>query len=126
MYRRWFRDADAELRSAITSEKQEYYDYKRACCGLHMSVEKAFKGLLIFKGVEHEHTHNIDLLLFDLTNCGVEIPDYVESSLDLMKFAPRARYATDEEFDISEELFSSYVQIASKCVLWAKRQGEIE
>ena len=124
MHKKWFRDAEAELRSAVSSDKQEYYDYKRACCGLHMSVEKAFKGLLIFIGIEPEHTHNIDLLLDALINSKFEIPDYVEYSLDLMKFAPRARYATEEESDISDELFRCYVKIASDCVLWAKQQTE--
>jgi HEPN domain-containing protein len=94
--------------------------YEDLCFQLQQAVEKAFKGLLIYYGVEPEFTHNIGFLLNKLEE-RIEIPENIKISTDLTKYAVQTRYPGEYD-DITKEEYEKSLKIAKDCLNWVENK----
>jgi HEPN domain-containing protein len=94
--------------------------YEDLCFQLQQAVEKAFKGLLIYYGIEPAFTHNIGILLNELEN-HTDIPENIKGSTDLTKFAVQTRYPGEYD-DITQEKYENAVKITNDCLEWVKNK----
>jgi HEPN domain-containing protein len=92
--------------------------YEDLCFQLQQAVEKVFKGLLIFYGIEPEFTHNIGILLNKLEE-HIEIPENIKVSTDLTKYAVQTRYPGEYD-DITKEDYEKSLKIANDCLNWVE------
>lgn len=90
------------------------------CFQLQQAVEKAFKGLLIYYGIEPEFTNNIGILLNKLEE-HIEIPEDIKTSTDLTKYAVHTRYPGEYD-DITKEEYEKSLKIAKDCLNWIENK----
>ena len=93
-----------------------YVRYSDRCYQAQQAVEKAFKALLIYYGVEPEFTHNISVLIKELEN-HVEVSEEIKESQVLTTYAVETRYP-GLTFDINEQEFQRALDIAKRCIEW--------
>jgi HEPN domain-containing protein len=94
--------------------------YEDLCFQLQQAVEKVFKGLLIYYGIEPEFTHNIGILLNKLEK-HIEIPENIKVSTDLTKYAVQTRYPGEYD-DITKEEYGKSLKIANACLNWVENK----
>jgi HEPN domain-containing protein len=94
--------------------------YEDLCFQLQQAVEKAFKGLLIYYGVEPEFTHNIGILLNKLEE-HIEIPENIKVSTDLTKYAVQTRYPGEYD-DITKGEYEKNLKTARDCLNWVENK----
>jgi HEPN domain-containing protein len=121
-YEEWIKRAKGSLKIPkafinITADNEFYYE--DLCYQAQQAVEKAFKGFLIYFGVEPEFTHNIEALLEELEKF-TEIPAHIREAIDLTKFAVLTRYPGEYE-NITKERYEKAVKIAQECLDWVER-----
>jgi HEPN domain-containing protein len=117
-YKSWLERA----KSSYELSKNTVYGvfYEDLCFQLQQAVEKAFKGLLIYYGVEPEFTHNIGILLTEIEKYA-DIPEHIKSSTDLTKFAVQTRYPGEYD-DITKEKYENAVKITNDCLEWVENK----
>jgi HEPN domain-containing protein len=118
-YESWLERAKSshELSKAVISDSIFLEDL---CYQAQQSVEKAFKGLLIYYNVEPEFTHNIGILLKELEK-HTEIPDKIKESMDLTNYAVQTKYPGDYE-EITKKEYDEAVKIAKICLDWVENK----
>ena len=94
--------------------------YEDLCFHAQQAAEKAIKAVYRAHGLRFAYTHNIGLLLDELGEKGVGIPDEVQQAASLTDYAHQTRYpgsierVTEKERDVA-------VQAAEAVVAWAER-----
>jgi HEPN domain-containing protein len=96
----------------------DMFFYEDLCYQTQQAVEKAFKGLLIYFGMDPEFTHNIEALLEELEKF-TGIPAHVRESTDLTKFAVLTRYPGVYD-EITKEMYEKAVKTAQECLEWVE------
>ena len=117
-YESWLERAESSYELSKANINQIIY-LEDLCYQAQQSVEKAFKGLLIYYGIEPEFTHNIGILLNEIEKF-IEIPDNIKESMNLTNFAVQTRYP-GEYADVTEEEHENAVKIARVCLDWVKK-----
>jgi HEPN domain-containing protein len=106
-----------ELAKAIISDLIFYEDL---CYQAQQAVEKSLKGLLIYYGAEPDFTHNIGILLNQLSDY-TEIPDNVKETIKVTKYAVQTRYPGEYD-DITKEDYEESIKIAKMCLDWVSEK----
>ena len=118
-YESWLERAKSSFElSKATIHKNIYLE--DLCYQIQQSVEKAFKGLLIYYGVEPEFTHNIGVLLFELEK-HTEITENIKDAMDLTNYAVQTRYPGSYD-DVTKEEYEKALKIAEECLDWVENK----
>ena len=114
-YKLWIDRAKSSL--AISKNKSdENIFYEDLCFQAQQAVEKALKGMLIFYNIEPEKTHNLVLLIKELSKY-ISIPEEISETAILNDYAVQTRYPGDYT-PIEEEEYKNAIKIAENCVNW--------
>jgi HEPN domain-containing protein len=118
-YKIWLDRAKSSL--AISKNKSgEGIFFEDLCFQAQQAVEKAVKGLLIFYNVEPEKTHNLVLLINELSKY-FTVPDEINDTVILNDYAVQTRYP-GEYTPIEEDEYNESIRIAENCVNWIKNK----
>jgi len=114
-YESWLARAKSsyELSKATISNNIFFEDL---CYQIQQSVEKAFKGLLIYYGAEPEFTHNLGVLIFELEKY-TEITERIKDAMDLTNYAVQTRYPGSYDV-VTKEEYERALKIAKECLDW--------
>jgi knotted carbamoyltransferase YgeW len=85
------------------------------------AAEIAIKAVYHRHGIDFSYTHNIEILLDDLEEAGVSIPDSVLPSTRLTAYATTIRYP-DVERVVTESEFQRALQLARSVMDWASAE----
>ena len=118
-YEEWIERAKGSFEIAQIKIAGHIY-YEDLCYQVQQAVEKAFKGLLIFYGVEPEFTHNIELLIKELKK-STDIPEKVYEATELTTYAVQTRYPGEYD-DITKEEYEKAIKIAKDCLNWVENK----
>jgi len=118
-YKLWLDRAKSSL--AISKNKSdENIFYEDLCFQAQQAVEKALKGLLISYNIEPEKTHNLVLLIKELSKY-ISIPEEISETAILNDYAVQTRYPGDYT-PIEEEEYKNAIKIAENCVNWIEKK----
>jgi HEPN domain-containing protein len=116
-YKSWVVRAESSYELSKANINKNIY-FEDLCYQTQQAVEKAFKGLLLFYGVEPEFTHNIGVLLAEVEK-HIEIPESIKETINLTNFAVQTRYP-GEYADVTKEEYLNSLKIAKACLEWVK------
>ena len=115
----WLDRAKSSL--AISKNKSDdSIFYEDLCFQAQQAAEKALKGMLIFYDIEPERTHNLVLLIKDLSK-HITIPIEINEAAILNDYAVQTRYPGDYT-PIEEEEYKNAIKIAENCVNWIEKK----
>ena len=118
-YESWLDRAKSSFElSKATINKNIYLE--DLCYQIQQSVEKAFKGLLIYYGVEPEFTHNIGVLLFELEK-HTEVSERIKDAMDLTNYAVQTRYPGSYD-EITKDEYEKALKIAEEWLDWVNNK----
>jgi HEPN domain-containing protein len=117
-YESWLERAESSYELSKGNIFRNIY-FEDLCYQAQQAVEKAFKGLLIYYGVEPEFTHNIGILLNEIEKY-TKIDDTIRESMKLTNFAVQTRYPGNYD-DITKEEYKEAIKIAKSCLNWVKK-----
>jgi len=121
-YKLWIDRAKSSL--AISKNKSdENIFYEDLCFQAQQAVEKALKGMLIFYNIEPEKTHNLVLLIKELSKY-ISIPEEISATAILNDYAVQTRYPGDYT-PIEEEEYKNAIKIAENCVNWIENACKV-
>ena len=115
-YESWIERAKSSYEISKTIIKNNRIYYEDLCYQSQQAVEKIFKGLLIYYGVDPEFTHNIGLLLNELEKF-TEIPENIKLATNATKYAVLTRYPGEYD-EITKEDYEESLKIANDCINW--------
>ena len=118
-YESWIERAKSSYEISKIDIKNNIY-YEDLCFQSQQAVEKAFKGLLIYYGVDPEFTHNIGLLLNELEKF-TEIPENIKVATNVTKYAVITRYPGEYD-EITKNDYNESVKIAKDCLDWVENK----
>ena len=88
------------------------------CFQAQQAAEKAIKAVLIDRGIEFPHVHDLSRLVSILELSGEAIPEEVRQAGDLTDYATTTRYPGVAE-PVTEEEYAAAVGAARAVVQWA-------
>jgi HEPN domain-containing protein len=115
----WLDRARSNLERSRVEKKSRYIKYEDICYDCQQCVEKALKALLVFKKIEFEWTHNIGVLIKNLEEKSIVVPDIVKKSASLSVYAVRTRYPGEEE-PVTKKEFMESRNLAEMVFKWVK------
>ena len=118
-----FKSCFDRAKSSLAISKNKYDEnifYEDLCFQAQQAVEKALKGLLIFFNVEPERTHNLVLLIKELSKY-ITIPIEINETVIFNDYAVQTRYPGNYT-PIDEEEYKNAIKIAENCVNWIEKK----
>ena len=115
----WLRRAKSNLARAKQPKPDEAL-WEDLCFDAQQAVEKAFKAVLVFRGVDFPKTHNIRVLLSLLDSAGQQIPQELRKAIGLTIYATVSRYPGEAE-PVTEDEYHEAVALAEQVVQWAEQ-----
>jgi HEPN domain-containing protein len=88
----WLRRARSNLSRAKADRDLPEVLYEDLCFDAQQAAEKSLKAVLVHRRVGFPKTHDINVLLGLLRNCGVDVPDEICQADSLTGFAVDIRY----------------------------------
>jgi HEPN domain-containing protein len=89
------------------------------CFDAQQAAEKAFKAVLLLRGVDFPWVHDLTELLDLVQQSGTEVPDAIGGAVDLTEYATGGRYPGSDE-PVTEEECAAAIQSAEVVVAWAQ------
>ena len=114
-YEEWISRAKSSYELSKTVISNDIY-FEDLCYQAQQAVEKAFKGLLIYFGVEPEFTHNIGVLLKNLEKY-TKINDNIRKAMKLTNYAVQTRYPGTYN-EITKEEYKEAIVIVENSLDW--------
>ena len=118
-YESWLERARSIYELAKTVGNDLIY-YEDLCYQIQQSVEKSLKGLLIYYKVEPEFTHNIEILMNNISKF-TDIPNNIKESMKLTVYAVQTRYPGEYD-EITKEEYEKSLIIANDCLIWIENK----
>jgi len=118
-YESWLERARSSYELAKTVGNDLIY-YEDLCYQIQQSVEKSLKGLLIYYKVEPEFTHNIEILMNNISKF-TDIPNNIKESMKLTVYAVQTRYPGEYD-EITKEEYEKSLIIANDCLIWIENK----
>lgn len=115
--REWLNRARSNLSQAKNRLSDTYLEDH--CFNAQQAVEKAIKAVMLLRGVDFPHVHDVARLLSALGEAGEAIPDSIRSAATLTRYAVQTRYPSLDE-PVSEQEYNEAVEIACAVVRWAE------
>ena len=116
--REWLERAESDLRIAQSKPAGVYLE--DLCFHAQQAAEKAFKAVLIARGVDFPYVHDIARLLTLLEENGERIPQVVQMSAQLTRFAVFTRYPGFAPA-VTEREYKQALRSAQNVLNWAQR-----
>ena len=116
--REWLNRARSSLAIARNRVPDAYLE--DLCFEAQQAAEKAIKALMIRRGIDFPHVHDLARLLSMLEGSGETIPDAVRQAGKLTRFASITRYPTD--LAVAERHYAEAVDTASTVLRWVEAQ----
>ena len=116
--REWLRRARSNLARLSQGQITPEVLFEDVCFDAQQAVEKAFKALLVLRGVQVPRTHAISELITMLADLGFDIPADVEEASILTDYAVAARYPGPYEPVVLDD-YEKAVATAKAVVSWA-------
>lgn len=95
--------------------------YEDLCFDCEQAAEKAFKGLLILKGIVPPQTHSISHLVEALEKHGCDVPDNVKQAVSLSHYAVSTRYPGSYE-PVKEREYQKALKGAEAVFSWVEQE----
>ncbi len=114
----WLRRAKSNLARAKQPKPDEAL-WEDLCFDAQPAVEKAFKAILVLRGIDFPKTHNIRVLLTLLDPSGQQIPQDFMKAIGLITYATVSRYPGEVE-PVTEEEYREAVVLAEEIVRWVE------
>ena len=89
------------------------------CFNAQQAAEKAIKAVLLERGVDFPHVHDLARLMSMIEDAGERIPGAVRRAAALTRYAVQARYPGLVE-PVSEREYDAALAIAKAVVRWAE------
>jgi HEPN domain-containing protein len=118
-YKSWLDRAKSSLAISKNKSDEDIF-YEDLCFQAQQAVEKALKGLLVFFNIEPKITHNLVLLIKELSKY-ITIPEEINETAILNDYAVQTRYPGDYT-PIGEEEYKNAIKIAENCVNWIEKK----
>ena len=115
-YKEWIKRAKGSFLVAKKLAKEEDLYFEDLCFHLQQSVEKAFKGLILFYGGELRKTHDLSVLI-GLLGQHVEVPDPILDVMRLDIYAVETRYPGIYD-SVTHEEFEAHLEVVEQCLEW--------
>lgn len=96
-------------------EKPEEAFWEDLCFEVQQAAEKAIKTVFQHKGLSFRYVHDLEKLLVELKNQGIEIPDDIKEAAKLTQYAIETRYPGLGE-EVTEEEYLPALAIAERVV----------
>lgn len=105
--------ADRELKVCETAEEAfpEEYAVSAAAFHIHQAIERLMQGLIIEKGAEPDHTHNIARLTSQCQRNGIDIPEELYDISDtltlwelLSRYDPYMEFS-QRKYDVAKKVY---------------------
>lgn len=116
--REWLNRARSSLVRARVTAPEVYLE--DLCYDAQQAAEKAVKGLLLARGVNHPFTHDLSALLSLVEETGIEIPSDVLQAAVLTRYAVAARYPGPAR-PVTGPEYSEAVTLATHVVRWVEQ-----
>ena len=115
----WLERATSSL--ALAHMRGPDIDLEDLCYQAQQAAEKALKAVFLAKGTRFPLTHNLELLLQELEDAGIEIPESVDKVSKLSRYAVETRYPGI--FDpVAESDYLETIALAEGTLEWARNQ----
>lgn len=121
MVEEWLKRAKSNLERARNGKSSEDILYEDLCFDCQQVVEKAFKALLMEKGILFPRTHSVGLLLDLLDKAEVTVPAEIKQSAILTDYAVTTRYPGDYEA-VTKEEYSEALDLANRVFSWVVQE----
>jgi HEPN domain-containing protein len=118
-YKTWVDRAKSSLAISKTKLDENIF-YEDLCFQAQQAVEKAIKGLLVFYNVDPEKTHNLVLLIKELSKT-IEVPEEINETAILNNYAVQTRYPGDYT-PVGDEEYINAITVAENCVKWIDKK----
>lgn len=116
----WLEFAESDLALARLASQAETIRAEHVCFHAQQAAEKAIKAVLRARGVEFPLTHDLELLLDLLEECGVRLPEKVRAAVSLTPYAVETRYPGFHE-EISSAEVGEALGVAEEVTAWARQ-----
>jgi HEPN domain-containing protein len=113
----WLKRAKSNLAIAKAGVAGAFFE--DLCFEAQQAVEKAFKALLIWQGVDFPYTHDLAQLLTLIQRAGRSVPDQVKEAAQLTRFAVFTRYPGIAR-PVSREEYEQALAIAEEVTRWVE------
>ena len=115
----WLERAASSL--ALARMQGPGIDLEDLCFQAQQAAEKALKAIFLAKGLRFPLTHNLEMLLQELEDSGVAIPELVDQVSKLSRYAVETRYPG--LFDpLTQAEFQETIVLAEATLTWARTQ----
>ena len=115
--REWLNRAHSNLARAKLWAEGVYLE--DLCFDAQQAAEKAVKGLLLARGIQHPFIHDLAALLSLVEEAGVELPAEMFEAATLTRYAAVTRYPGHTRPVTDEDLHEA-VELASRIVRWVE------
>ncbi len=115
--REWMNRAKSNLARARLRVPEAYLE--DLCFDAQQAAEKALKAVMMSRGIDFPHTHDIARLLSVLQVDGMALPESMLSAARLTTYAVQARYPGLDE-PVEEPEYLEAVEVAEAVVRWAE------
>lgn len=116
--REWLARAKSNLALAKLEKPEEAF-WEDLCFNAQQAAEKAVKAVLQHKGILFRYIHDLEELITNLKDHGVEVPDYINEAAKLTQYALELRYPGHSEQGTEEE-YQQALKIAERVYAWAE------
>ena len=117
--REWINRAQSNLMIARQQVMGAYLE--DLCFQAQQAAEKAIKAVMIARGIQYPHIHDLGRLLYLLEGQELTIPEEIRLAGDLTPFAVTTRYPSVAD-EVTREDYASAIKIAEAVVNWATDQ----
>ncbi len=115
--RAWLERAESSLN--LARARGEGIDLEDLCYQAQQSAEKALKAVFLARGARFPFSHNLDLLLQELEELGLEIPETIDTASRLTRYAVETHYPGF--FDpVTPEEYQEALAMAEAVLAWSR------
>ena len=116
----WIKRAKSNLAIAKQPRTEDIF-LEDLCFETQQAAEKAFKAVLLSKGIQFRFVHDLAELLTLLEQNGIALPEEIRSAAALTDYSVEARYPGPFE-PVTDDEFREALIIAENVVSWAESQ----
>jgi HEPN domain-containing protein len=117
--REWLNRARSNLARARGAPKIAGVYLEDVCFDAQQAAEKAIKAVLVLRRVDFPWVHDLADLLDLVRESGVDVPEAVQTCVDLTEYATGSRYPGSDE-PVSDEECATAIERATAVVAWAE------
>ena len=116
----WLRRAKSNLALAKQPKSEDIY-WEDLCFEAQQAAEKAFKAVLLSKGIQFRFVHDIAEFLTLLEQNEITLSEEIRAAATLTNYSVEARYPGPFE-PVTEDEFKEALRLAEAVVTWAESQ----